>query len=125
MPTLPGQDDVEIRGPLGVRRWIGVGKCRAWSSHKHAYPHETRVTIGNAAVCLLPDGERKTLRATLLADGTWEPSEYFHVPADTLHEVKPETAACEWECAFKHRDKEGNVVEVYQVGLVDETRCYR
>lgn len=125
MQTIPGQDDVEIRGDKGVRAWVLVQACRAHVQHEHNYDHWTRCTAGAVLVSVFPDGKPVRLEAKRLASGKWSPSRSVLIKAGLKHVVKPLEDGSRYECAFKHRDGQGNTVEVYQCGLVDDARCYR
>lgn len=102
--------DLDIVGPLGVRRFVCPRKCVAHEGHAHRYDHDTIVIAGRIRI------QYRYLRDGALVEGEsreFGAGEIAYIKADVHHTVKPLDDHTAYLCVFSHRDFEGRVSQVY------------
>lgn len=95
-------DELEIIGPVGVRKFALEKACEQFSLHAHNYDHMMLCMSGR-------------LRVTI--DGNYAveigPGESTVIKAGTGHEGKALEPNTRWHCIFSHRDFDRLVSQEY------------
>lgn len=101
--------DIEVLGPIALRKFTLEKVCEASVGHQHNYDHVTFVQRGRIKVIyrLTPDGPEQESRE-------FGVGEMVLIKAQVSHTIKALEPGTQYACVFTHRDFDsGEAVQVY------------
>lgn len=105
---------LEIVGPVGIRKMHLEKTCDHHVWHEHNYDHTSVILRGRATVHFNYEENGKTVEGVSPEFG---PGEAIVIKAKTRHMIKSMEPNTHWICIFSHRDFNGVVVEKYENSL--------